>query len=110
MRRSIAMATACLIGSASIAPAQNRCAEEALKNYNSLNVALLREGPLMSAKALVSQRRLEEAYCHELALCIVHQPADQPVPEFARLPYLAAFAKCLRDEALEKYDAVERKQ
>ena len=103
--RAIAAATAVLLIFLDSAMAQNRCAAELLKSYNSLNVTLLNNGELvMTAKTLIAQRRLQEGYCHELAIC----NGGDPEVESKKTIYHLNFAKCLRDEALEKYDARPR--
>jgi hypothetical protein len=82
---------------------QSDCAEAALNDYNRANTALLEQAsPLMSVEATIAQRRLQEQYCLRFAKC-----ADGNLSE-SSAPLLAAFSSCLREEALEKYDAVPR--
>jgi hypothetical protein len=87
-------------------PQQNECARAAYKEYNRENLNLIMKSlPMMSVEATIEQRRLQESYCAKFAHCVIGDPNKQ----MFRLPYLVAFDACLRDEALEKYDAVQRK-
>jgi hypothetical protein len=81
------------------------CIAAAFKDYNKANLALLTGRiPLMSVESTISQRRLQEQYCLRLARCVI---GDLDNPSL-NLPYLAEFSSCLREESLEKYDAVPR--
>jgi hypothetical protein len=95
------------IGSAPVL-AQNSCLTEALQNYTRLKVAAL-EGAtslsVLSPETLVGLRRMEEIYCYRAAYCLVGNPKEN---QSIQVPYASVFAKCLQDEALEKYDAVPR--
>jgi hypothetical protein len=87
-------------------PQQNECARAAYKEYNTANLNLIMKSlPMMSVEATIEQRRLQESYCTKFARCVIGDPNNQTL----RLPYLVAFDACLRDETLEKYDAVQRK-
>jgi hypothetical protein len=48
-------------------------------------------------------RRLQEQYCLRFVECL-YDPNIQSLT----LPYRAAFASCLKDEALEEYNAAPR--
>lgn len=99
----------CVTGSVSASTqgaddAKTECATAAFKDYNKSKLALLTQAPLMSVDTLLAQRRLEEQFCQRFAQCVFGQSPDQT----HELPYRAAFASCLEDESLEKYDAVRR--
>jgi hypothetical protein len=80
---------------------QNACGTAAMTEYNRANLALLQQGtPLMSVEATIAQRRLEEDFCLRFVRCVLSDPNS--------LQFRSAFDTCLRDEALEKYDAVGR--
>jgi hypothetical protein len=90
------------------AMAQNECLTNALLAYTKLKTATLQDIPpngVLSAETLVGLRRMEEAYCYRVAYCLVGDPTARPA---FQVPYAVEFAKCLRDEALEKYDAVPK--
>ena len=93
-----------------LARADQACLFEALTNYSRLKSASL-EGsmvaPVLSTETLVGLRRLEEAYCFRVAYCIIGDPREVASRQ---VPYAASFSKCLRDEALEKYEAEPRKK
>ena len=79
------------------------CLREALTQYNRANLLIMQEGGIpMSPTAIIAQRRLEEAYCHPLAFCMMGEPRTPDL----QIGYAAEFSKCLRNEALEKYEAV----
>jgi hypothetical protein len=81
--------------------AKTACGVAAATDYNKENLALLQQGtPLMSVEALITQRRLQEKFCLRFVRCIIDDPNS--------LHFKTAFDSCLRDEALEKYDAVPR--
>ena len=75
---------------------QDACGFAAFTEYNNTNLALMQTYPApMPPIAVISQRRLQEQYCAKLAACIVGDPNNSTL----LLPYSAAFAECLRDEA-----------
>jgi len=80
------------------------CLGAAMTDYNKANLVLMQQGtpPLMSVQATILQRRLQEQYCFQFVQCVNGDPDSAP--------FRAAFDSCLRDEALEKYDAVPRKE
>jgi hypothetical protein len=79
--------------------AQTDCATAAFNQYNAANVALLQQGALpMSAEQIITQRRLEEQYCLRFTQCA----------GVSDLRARVAFSGCLRDEAMEKYNAESR--
>jgi hypothetical protein len=81
--------------------AEGACGVAAMTEYLKANLALMQQGsPLMSVEAIIAQRRLQEQYCLRFVRCVV---SDQ-----TSLRYITAFDSCLRDEALEKYDAEPR--
>jgi hypothetical protein len=77
--------------------AESECALAAATEYNRANLGLLlSSGPLMSAQALVAQRRLTEAYCTRFAGCLVSNPAADPIR------FSTIFSRCLREEEEER--------
>jgi phosphopantetheinyl transferase len=87
--------------------ARNECAQRAFTSYVTANNSLLQQqgaAPLQSVEMTIAQRRLQEQFCLQFARCLFPDPSNEAVV----LPYTAAFGSCLRDEALEKYDAVPR--
>lgn len=88
------------------AMAQNSCLTEALQLYTKLKTAAMmgaNSASVLSPATIVGLRRMEETYCYRVAYCIVGDPNSNPS---LQVPYAVEFSKCLRDEALEKYDAV----
>ncbi len=87
--------------------AQNECAQRAFNDYIKADNSLLQQqgaAPLASVEMTIAQRRLQEQYCLQFARCQNPDPTNQ----LFALVYAATFDSCLRDEALEKYDAVPR--
>lgn len=81
--------------------AQKACGVAAMTEYTKANLALMQTStPLMSVRATIAQRRLEEQYCLRLTKCFISDETS--------MPFAAEFDSCLNDEALEKYDAVPR--
>jgi hypothetical protein len=74
----------------------------AMTDYTKANLALMQQGsPAMSVEATtIAQRRLEEEFCLRFVRCVLDDENS--------LRFTSAFDTCLRDEALEKYDAVGR--
>jgi hypothetical protein len=95
---------------------QNDCALNATVQYNKdslalsqreadAEVALLQQGAVSdSVEITIARRRLEEQYCLRFARCLYPNPTVQP----QAVELSTTFDTCLRDEALEKYDAVLR--
>jgi len=87
--------------------AQNECATRAFQDYLKDKTALWQPTvdvtKLLSVENTLAKRRLEERYCLQVAACI----AD-PSKQGAEALQGAVFHSCLRDEALEEYDAVPR--
>jgi hypothetical protein len=109
IRKTCVTVAMLIVGSTAATTAQNAaqtaCATAAFDDYNKANTALLLQAnPLMTPEATVAQRRLEEQYCLRLARCVVGGPANSSL----RVPFSSAFSSCLRDEALEKYDATPK--
>jgi hypothetical protein len=90
--------------------AQNDCATRATQTYLRDQLALMPKPEdvpklkFLSIETTIAKRRLEERYCLQFARCVVTDPS---APLFA-LQQASAFDSCLRDEALEDYDAVLR--
>jgi hypothetical protein len=93
---------------------QNDCAYNAMAQYTSDSLALsnkdveLLTQPNASAglsiESTIARRRLEEQFCLKFAACLLPDPSAS----LHDLQFASAFDDCLRDEALEKYDAVLR--
>ena len=76
----------------------NVCTMAAFNQYQQANRKLMETFPApMPPDVIVSQRRLQEQYCSQLAQCLI------PDPQNPRnlIPYSATFSQCLRDEAKE---------
>jgi hypothetical protein len=88
--------------------AQNQCATAAFGDYNKATLALFQAqgtAPLPSVEQIVAKRRLQEQYCLEFAKCMLTASGN---PQLVAIEYSTLFDSCLRDEALEEYDAVTR--
>jgi hypothetical protein len=91
---------------------QNECAYNAVVQYNNSKLGLSPQTSppeqlpeqLLSVDRMLAERRLEEQFCLQFARCVFPDPT---VASLA-LQLGAAFNRCLRNEALEKYDAVLR--
>ena len=81
---------------------QNECTLTAAVDYNKRSLALMQEdkGSPPSVDASIAIRRLEEEFCRKFIRCVVDDENS--------LRFRTAFYSCLKDEALEKYDAVPR--
>ena len=58
------------------------------------------DSPAMSVEATIAHRRLEEEFSLRFVRCVLDDENS--------LRFTSAFDTCLRDEALEKYNAVGR--
>ena len=86
--------------------AQNQCATQTFTSYNNATLALFQQngvGP--SVQQIIGERRLQEQFCAQFAKCVLVPNANS---QLVSLEYAASFASCLKDEALEEYDAVAR--
>lgn len=90
-----ALAAASAVRAQTLEDRRVACASAAFERYTTANVALLTSQSAMTPEALLQQRRLQEAYCAYFARCSVIG-ID---PNSAAIPYFAAFASCLKDEA-----------
>jgi hypothetical protein len=82
---------------------ESACRDATITDYNTANLALMQKGtPAMPFEATIAQRRLEEEFCSYLVRCALTDPSS--------LQFKSAFDSCLRNEALKKYDAVERER
>lgn len=82
----------------------NPCFEKAFNDYNASKLTLLQQGAPMSMENVVAERRLEEGYCREAIRCLLGNLSNPGTKMRADV----SFSTCLRDEALEKYDAKPR--
>ena len=82
---------------------ESACKDATIMDYDKANLALMQQGtPVMPFEATIAQRRLEEEFCLHLVRCAFTDPSS--------LQFRSAFDSCLRNEALKKYDAVEREK
>jgi hypothetical protein len=103
--RLVALAALFCVGSISPANAQGakkECALAAMTDYNRESFALSQKDLLGSVETTISQRRLQERYCLRLARCLTDDTS------LKSLLFVSEFTSCLRDEALEEYDAKPR--
>ena len=78
---------------------EDACATAAMTDYVKANDALMQQtATVMSVEATIAQRRLQEEYCLRFVRCSLD---DQNSAIFG-----VQFDSCLKDEALEKYDAI----
>jgi hypothetical protein len=78
---------------------EDACAAAAMTDYVKANDALVQQtATVMFVEATIAQRRLQEEYCLRFVRCSLD---DQNSAIFG-----VQFDSCLKDEALEKYDAV----
>ncbi len=67
--------------------------------YVAANSAILSSSaPVMSVELLIQQRRLEEQFCRRFVNCAVTGAPES-------IQFATAFSSCLREEAMEKYEA-----
>jgi hypothetical protein len=87
---------------------QIECAINAKVQYVNAQIALMPQSVdvanRLSVSSTIARRRLQENYCLQHALCLLPDPTVQ----LYALQLAAVFDNCLRDEALEEYDAVAR--
>jgi len=79
-------------------------------NYWKQRSALSLQAPVSSVETEISLRRLEERYCLQFATCLLAdqlRQTKQAKDQMSTWMVATSFNSCLRDEALEKYDAVE---
>jgi hypothetical protein len=82
--------------------AQNECAMKASQEYLKEQQAVtLDPEKLLSVETTLAKRRLQERFCLQLAECDLSEQA----PAMTKGVH---FSSCLKDEALEEYDAVPR--
>jgi len=94
-----ALATPAMAESDSKKEQTEDCATAAMTDYVKANDALVQQtATVMSVEATIAQRRLQEEYCLRFVRCSLD---DQNSAIFG-----VQFDSCLKDEALEKYDAV----
>jgi hypothetical protein len=87
--------------------AQSECATRAYQAYLKDQLSLSKPkdvAKLLSVENAIAKRRLQERFCLEFTQCVV---TDRTSQSYA-LQQGSAFDSCLRDEALEEYDAVLR--
>ena len=79
--------------------AEDACVTAAMSDYLKANKALVQQtATVMSVETTISQRRLQEEYCLRFVRCSL----DDPNSAIFRVQ----FDSCLKDEALEKYEAI----
>jgi hypothetical protein len=90
--------------------AQNECSITAYKKYLENKTALKEANnsdpfSFLSIEKTIAKRRLQEQFCSEFVSCVLEKPEDASL---AAVVDAARFDSCLRDEALEEYDAEPR--
>jgi hypothetical protein len=90
--------------------AQNECSITAYKKYLENQMAITKANEsdpfaFLSIEKTLAKRRLQEQFCSEFVGCLSEKPEDASL---AAAIDAARFSSCLRDEALEEYDAVPR--
>ena len=79
--------------------AEDACVTATMSDYRKANNALVQQtGTVMSVETTIAQRRLQEEYCLRFVRCSL----DDPNSAIFRVQ----FDSCLKDEALEKYEAI----
>ncbi len=79
--------------------AEDACVTATMSDYRKANNALVQQtGTVMSVETTIAQRRLQEEYCLRFVRCGL----DDPNSAIFRVQ----FDSCLKDEALEKYEAI----
>jgi hypothetical protein len=79
--------------------ADDACVTAAMSDYLKANNALVQQtATVMSVETTIAQRRLQEEYCLRFVRCSL----DDPNSAIFRVQ----FDSCLKDEALEKYEAI----
>ena len=78
---------------------EDACATAAMSDYLKANNALVQQtATVMSVETTIAQRRLQEEYCLRFVRCSL----DDPNSAIFRVQ----FDSCLKDEALDKYEAI----
>jgi hypothetical protein len=91
---------------------QNECAINAALQHANAKIARAQKwaqqpvdvANLLSVSSTIAQRRQEENFCLQFAQCLFPDPTVQ----LYALQLGTTFHNCLRDEALEEYDAIAR--
>jgi hypothetical protein len=84
--------------------AQTQCITVAYTNYNKAKLAMFQTVDISpSVGQIIAERRLQEQYCLQFARCMMVANTNG---QLAGLQFASFFDSCLRDEALEQYDAV----
>jgi hypothetical protein len=83
---------------------KNECAYSAAVQHNNAKLVLSQAATGLSVASTVAERRLEEQFFVKFATCLL----PDPTASLYDLQFASVFDSCLRDEALEKYDAVLR--
>ena len=78
--------------------AEDACVTATMSDYRKANNALVQTGTVMSVETTIAQRRLQEEYCLRFVRCSLDDPNS--------VIFRVQFNSCLKDEALEKYDAI----
>jgi hypothetical protein len=85
------------------------CLTTAMTSYTKAKLLLLQDGMQHpSVENKIAQRRLEEQYCLQSTRCQFAAQSEQINAALFAQAFTAVFDGCLRDEALEQYDAVPR--
>ena len=90
--------------------AQNECSGTAYRKYLENQTALTKANnsdpfAFLSIEKTLAKRQLQEQFCSEFVGCLSEKPEDASL---AAVIDATRFNSCLKDEALEEYDAVPR--
>ena len=90
--------------------AQNECSVTAYKKYLEDQTALTKATnsdpfAFLSIEKTIAKRQLQEKFCSEFVSCLSEKPEDASL---AAVIDATRFNSCLKDQALEEYDAVPR--
>ena len=81
--------------------AEDACTAAAMSDYVKANNALVQQtATVMSVETTIAQRRLQEEYCLRFVRCSLDDPHSAT--------FRVQFDSCLKDEALDKYEAIPR--
>jgi hypothetical protein len=82
--------------------AKNACGEAAIADFRARLVLMQQESPVLPVEATIAVRRLEEEFCLRFVRCAHSDPNS--------FRFRASFESCLHNEAMENYEAEERKE
>jgi hypothetical protein len=81
---------------------KNACGEAAITDFRARLALMQQESPVLPIESTIAVRRLEEEFCLRFVRCVHSDPNS--------FQFRASFESRLHDEAMEKYEAGERKE